>query len=266
MSRNNNRSLQWESGAGSRVVVRGGKRSGRAFIDITGEVFGLLTVVERLPSKWGMTQWKCRCVCGAIREVGGKNLRDGRSRSCGCGTQEFQMATKEHRGDAPVPMTPAAKLAAYNALRREQREADRVGRAAKNKDPKSAAGAGELVTKNTESTKRAADDGMGEVHAGRDFGDRATVRRVLGESTKDREREEAMARGQAASVKRAERATRLRHGLPPVDRADYAAARVPMDRDGKVRLLRTMRAAGARWSELTEMMEEVGATREEIGK
>ena len=37
---------------------------GGVFVDLTGRVFGHLTVVKRLPSISGTTIWFCRCACG----------------------------------------------------------------------------------------------------------------------------------------------------------------------------------------------------------
>lgn len=55
------------------------------FIDLTGQRFGHL-VVERkaTPTKDGAVQWLCTCDCGTRKEIRGKHLRDGRSKSCGC--------------------------------------------------------------------------------------------------------------------------------------------------------------------------------------
>ena len=52
-------------------------------IDITGETFGYLTVLEptRVNNRFG---WKCKCVCGKIIEVDSNNLRTGKTQSCGC--------------------------------------------------------------------------------------------------------------------------------------------------------------------------------------
>lgn len=54
-------------------------------IDLTGERFGHLTVIERAncDSKW--PRWICKCDCGNIKDFDGHSLRRGNSRSCGCG-------------------------------------------------------------------------------------------------------------------------------------------------------------------------------------
>lgn len=54
-------------------------------IDVTGQVFGRLTVVEKHGSLKGEgVLWKCKCSCGNETIVTGKNLRSGNTKSCGC--------------------------------------------------------------------------------------------------------------------------------------------------------------------------------------
>lgn len=55
------------------------------FTDLTGRIFGKLTVIRREPSKKRDPQWLCQCACGSPpRFIGGQPLRIGHSRSCGC--------------------------------------------------------------------------------------------------------------------------------------------------------------------------------------
>lgn len=54
-------------------------------IDITGQRFGRLTVLERAGSnRWGQSLWRCVCVCENETVVAGYDLRSGRIQSCGC--------------------------------------------------------------------------------------------------------------------------------------------------------------------------------------
>ena len=60
-------------------------------IDITGQRFGRLTVLERAGSyktssdfPTTLALWCCRCDCGETIVVLGQNLRRGQTRSCGC--------------------------------------------------------------------------------------------------------------------------------------------------------------------------------------
>lgn len=51
------------------------------FIDLTGQRFGKLTVLNRVGDKGSV--WHCKCDCGRETTVLGGNLREGKSTSCG---------------------------------------------------------------------------------------------------------------------------------------------------------------------------------------
>lgn len=53
-------------------------------IDLTGQTFGRLTVIERAENRGRRVAWRCRCECGAETDVTSGSLRSGKSRSCGC--------------------------------------------------------------------------------------------------------------------------------------------------------------------------------------
>ena len=56
---------------------------GRKCEDLTGQKFGLLTVVSKaINSKHG--DWNCICECGGTKIVTGSNLKRGFTKSCGC--------------------------------------------------------------------------------------------------------------------------------------------------------------------------------------
>lgn len=52
--------------------------------DITGQVFGNLTAIERVESKNGKTRWLCKCQCGNQTIVNTHELKNGKVKSCGC--------------------------------------------------------------------------------------------------------------------------------------------------------------------------------------
>lgn len=52
-------------------------------IDLTGQKFGTLTVIERDTTKKDAVYWKCKCDCGRERTVLGATLREGKATSCG---------------------------------------------------------------------------------------------------------------------------------------------------------------------------------------
>lgn len=55
------------------------------FIDLTGQKFGLLTVLKRhSASRNGSIKWECLCECGNKTIVRGDGLKSGHVKSCGC--------------------------------------------------------------------------------------------------------------------------------------------------------------------------------------
>lgn len=53
-------------------------------IDLTGQKFDKLTVIEKAPSHSRHVYWKCKCDCGNECDVNGTNLRRNLTKSCGC--------------------------------------------------------------------------------------------------------------------------------------------------------------------------------------
>lgn len=54
------------------------------FIDLTGQRFGRLIVIERVKSKNPNARWLCKCDCGNHKEVDAHALKSGNIKSCGC--------------------------------------------------------------------------------------------------------------------------------------------------------------------------------------
>lgn len=59
-------------------------RRGNVAEDLTGRVFGKLTVLYRTENKGGRTCWMCRCECGTEKAVVAHDLKAGKVKSCGC--------------------------------------------------------------------------------------------------------------------------------------------------------------------------------------
>lgn len=57
---------------------------GRNCEDLTGQEFGLLTVIERCDYSINGAVWRCRCRCGMLKDAKATQLRNGNVRSCGC--------------------------------------------------------------------------------------------------------------------------------------------------------------------------------------
>lgn len=68
------------------------------FIDLTGQRFSKLQVIERVNSGIGDVTWLCKCDCGNETTARTKKLRNGRKRSCGCLWMPAVMAAKTKHG------------------------------------------------------------------------------------------------------------------------------------------------------------------------
>jgi very-short-patch-repair endonuclease len=127
----------WCDGCESEVLIRGATlREGNArqcqpcgkratFLDEAGKTYGKWFVIERAPSRWGTTLWRCRCECGNESDVSGGGLRSGHSKQC------RKCALKETWKKRPRTATPqtrrklSAALSSYwedEERRTEQRE------------------------------------------------------------------------------------------------------------------------------------------------
>jgi hypothetical protein len=62
-----------------------------AYIDLTGQIFGRLTVLARDLFKEG-TFFSCLCQCGRIISTSSPNLKRGITKSCGCLSREILLA------------------------------------------------------------------------------------------------------------------------------------------------------------------------------
>lgn len=81
-----------------------GRKSSR-FIDLTGQRFGRLKVIERGENgKNGQTRWRCICDCGKETLTAGNKLRSGLAKSCGCLGLENATKAKITHGQANTPL------------------------------------------------------------------------------------------------------------------------------------------------------------------
>lgn len=51
-------------------------------IDLIGQKYGNLTVLERAPNRGQHVYWKCQCDCGDIKEIRSQHLREGKIKTC----------------------------------------------------------------------------------------------------------------------------------------------------------------------------------------
>lgn len=68
------------------------------FDDLTGRRFDRLVAKERAGSKYRHTLWLCRCDCGASVVTYAVNLKQGKSRSCGCWRRELSVKRSTKHG------------------------------------------------------------------------------------------------------------------------------------------------------------------------
>lgn len=81
-------------------------------IDIAGQRFGRMTVIEYVGYRPGGGRWRCRCDCGELRVVASQKLRNGRTVSCGCWRLEMfkRLRPNPYRG---VKLTQARALVLF---------------------------------------------------------------------------------------------------------------------------------------------------------
>lgn len=72
--------------------------------DLTGEIFGRLTVLEFAYTKNEESYWKCCCSCGAEIIVRSKCLARGETKSCGCLALENLINRSKTHGLAGTPI------------------------------------------------------------------------------------------------------------------------------------------------------------------
>ena len=79
------------------------------FVDLTGQRFGRLVVINLLTSKGAKRhKWLCKCDCGNECAVLGYNLVGGRTKSCGCLRKE--VASQLSKSKARLSKSKARKI------------------------------------------------------------------------------------------------------------------------------------------------------------
>lgn len=71
--------------------------------NLTGSVFGQLTVIERAESV-GRVRWRCVCACGREASPLAGDLRSGKTKTCGCRTGLTESPRSSRRGPTPEPI------------------------------------------------------------------------------------------------------------------------------------------------------------------
>lgn len=95
-----------------------GHRNPKPPIDVTGEVFGRLTVVDRAANVGSRAAWNCRCDCGGLIVAVGKALRNGHTKSCGCLSRSGDQSRthgQAHKRTKAYTSWSAARTRAFNS-------------------------------------------------------------------------------------------------------------------------------------------------------
>jgi len=87
------------------ALDRPAKPSTCGFADLTGCVFGRLTVIEYAgrAGRNGSANWLCRCQCGALRVVNSTKMKNGQAKSCGCYKRETSQRRMTTHGKKRTP-------------------------------------------------------------------------------------------------------------------------------------------------------------------
>lgn len=89
-------------------------------IDLAGQKFNRLTVVEPIRDDRKNSYWLCECDCGNFTEATTTNLRRGRHKSCGCwrkGKTSWNYKEKIYRNGYAFVWSPNHPRAHHNRVR-----------------------------------------------------------------------------------------------------------------------------------------------------
>lgn len=84
------------------------------FLDLSGQVFGRLTVRSKVLVAGKRASWLCKCECGNSKTVSSTNLQQGRSTSCGCYQKEVNVQLRTTHG-----LSGTARYSTYKSRRRK---------------------------------------------------------------------------------------------------------------------------------------------------
>jgi hypothetical protein len=93
-----------------------------AVIDLTGQKFFRLTVIERAgncqtPNGRTASQWLCRCDCGGTKIVRANSLRSGGTKSCNRFQREQVRRSCKTHGHKPKGGSPSSTYISWNSLK-----------------------------------------------------------------------------------------------------------------------------------------------------
>lgn len=75
-------------------------------LNLLGQKFHRLTVIDAAQPIGGRSAWKCQCECGVIKNVKTEELRNGGTKSCGCWNQEQRSKRAENMYSKCIKYSP----------------------------------------------------------------------------------------------------------------------------------------------------------------
>jgi hypothetical protein len=75
-------------------------------LNLIGQKYHKLIVLEEAPTINGRSAWLCRCDCGVLKIIKTENLRDGSTQSCGCWNREQSSKRAENMYSKCIKYAP----------------------------------------------------------------------------------------------------------------------------------------------------------------
>lgn len=78
--------------------------------DLSGKSFGRLTALHEADRENGLRMWCCACSCGAVKIIGHRGLKSGKTKSCGCLRSDLMKEKATHGQARKGKQTKAYKI------------------------------------------------------------------------------------------------------------------------------------------------------------
>lgn len=82
-------------------------------LNLAGQKYNKLTVLEEASSIGGRSAWRCQCDCGNIKNIKTEELRSGGTQSCGCWNKEQRSLRSENMYSKCRKYSPIEASAKY---------------------------------------------------------------------------------------------------------------------------------------------------------
>jgi len=75
-------------------------------LNLIGQKYSMLTVIEQAQPINGRSAWKCQCDCGIIKDIKTEELRSGGTKSCGCWNKKQRSLRAKNMYSKCIKYTP----------------------------------------------------------------------------------------------------------------------------------------------------------------